>query len=68
LGIHADLMEGARIACRIMIELLAGQHGLSPRCTPAAATIVSSPQRVWFTNPKPNRYMSLAFTPGVGRR
>lgn len=30
MGIHADLMEGARIACRSMIELLTGEHGLSP--------------------------------------
>lgn len=30
MGIHADLMQGARTAVRGMIELLADQHGLTP--------------------------------------
>jgi acetamidase/formamidase len=29
MGIHADLMEGARIAVRAMIEWLVDEHGLS---------------------------------------
>ncbi|MFG3151441.1 acetamidase/formamidase family protein [Streptomyces sp. NPDC048219] len=31
MGIHADLMEGARTAVRGMIDLVAGEHGLTPQ-------------------------------------